>query len=84
MKEGFTDSDPGSSREKHPAKVTIVQYENVEDAVWDGEALYAQWDRDTGEFVIRGAADIKKYAGGATSAAPSSSRSTRTTSSALS
>ena len=35
-------------------KVTIVQYENMEDAVWDGEALYATWDKDTGEFVIRG------------------------------
>ncbi len=62
MKEGFTDSDPGSSRGKHPAKVTIVQYENVEDAIWDGEALYAQWDRDTGEFVIRGTADTNTYA----------------------
>lgn len=35
-------------------KVTIVEYENAEDAVWDGEALYASWDRNTGEFVIRG------------------------------
>ena len=35
-------------------KVTIVEYENAEDAVWDGEALCASWDRDTGEFVIQG------------------------------
>jgi hypothetical protein len=38
-------------------KVTIVEYENAEDAIWDGEALYASWDRDTGEFVIRGTTD---------------------------
>jgi hypothetical protein len=40
-------------------KVTIVEYENAEDVVWDGEALYASWDKNTGEFVIRGASDSK-------------------------
>ena len=43
-------------------KVTIVEYENAEDAVWDGEALYASWDRNTGEFVIRGAANSRSCA----------------------
>ena len=43
-------------------KVTIVQYENLEDAVWDGEALYAKWDRSTGEFVIHGDGELKANA----------------------
>jgi hypothetical protein len=43
-------------------KVTIVEYENAEDVVWDGEALYASWDKNTGEFVIRGAADSRACA----------------------
>jgi hypothetical protein len=43
-------------------KVTIVQYENMEDAIWEGEALYASWDKDTGEFVIRGDTTSQGYA----------------------
>ncbi len=43
-------------------KVTIVEYENMEDSIWEGEALYASWDRATGEFVIRGGTDSQTYA----------------------
>jgi hypothetical protein len=52
--ESFTSGDLSDVGERHTMKVTIVQYENMEDAAWDGEALYASWDKDTGEFVIRG------------------------------
>jgi len=45
----FTTGDLSDAGERRTMKVTIVQYENIEDAVWDGEALYASW-----EFVIRG------------------------------
>lgn len=42
-------------------KVTIVQYENMEDAVWEGEALYASWDKESGEFVIKGNTTTQAY-----------------------
>jgi hypothetical protein len=48
-------------------KVTIVQYDNAEDALWEGEALKASWDNDSGEFVIRGDADNRAFAGVMTS-----------------
>ncbi len=50
-------------------KVTIVQYDNAEDALWEGEALSASWDSDRGEFVIRGDADNMACAGIVTSLA---------------
>ncbi len=62
MKEDFTLGDPGNSGEGRSTKVTIVQYENQEDVAWEGEALYASWDKGTGEFVIRGDTDTKTYA----------------------
>lgn len=34
-------------------KVTIVQYDNMEDALLEGEALMASWDGERSEFVIR-------------------------------
>lgn len=34
-------------------KVTIVQFDNAEDALLEGEALMASWDNERGEFVIR-------------------------------
>lgn len=62
MKEDFILGDPGNSGEGRSTKVTIVQYENQEDVAWEGEALYASWDKGTGEFVIRGDTDTKTYA----------------------
>jgi hypothetical protein len=62
MKEGFTEGGSESPSERHPMKVTIVQYENQEDVAWEGEALYARWDRDTGEYVISGNVDTRKCA----------------------
>ena len=50
-------------------KVTIVQYDNAEDALWEGEALNASWDSDRGEFVIRGGANYRACAGVVTSLA---------------
>jgi hypothetical protein len=62
MEEDLTQGSPESADVKRDTKVTIVQYENMQDSLWDGEALYAQWDRDTGEFVIRGDTDTRKCA----------------------
>lgn len=62
MKDFFSRLNSGNSSEKHPMKVTIVQYENKEDVAWEGEALYATWDKNTAEFVIRGDTDTKTYA----------------------
>ncbi len=42
-------------------KVTIVQFDNVEDAVLEGEALMASWDSERGEFVIRGDKDGQAF-----------------------
>jgi len=50
-------------------KVTIVQYDNAEDSLWEGEALNASWDGDRGEFVIRGSTHNRAYAGVVTSLA---------------
>jgi len=62
MREGFTGGGSESYSERHATKVTIVQYENKEDVAWEGEALYARWDRQTGEYVISGDVDAGKCA----------------------
>jgi len=62
MKEGFTEGGSENSKERPATKVTIVQYENQEDVAWEGEALYARWDRETGEYVISGDTDTGKCA----------------------
>ncbi|MBE0481324.1 MAG: hypothetical protein IBX68_10135 [Dehalococcoidia bacterium] len=44
-------------------KVTLSEIEETNDTVWEGEALKALWDRETGELVIRGKNDTKALAG---------------------
>jgi len=44
-------------------KVTIVQLDDTEDVLLEGEALMASWDNEKGEFVIRGDRDNQGYAG---------------------
>ncbi len=44
-------------------KVTIVQLDNTEDVLLEGEALMASWDNEKGEFVIRADPDNQGYAG---------------------
>jgi len=44
-------------------RVTIVQFDNIEDALLEGEVLMASWDSDRGEFVIRGNMDDKGFTG---------------------
>ena len=34
-------------------KLTIVEFEELEDSVWQSEALTAAWDKERNEFVIR-------------------------------
>ncbi len=43
-------------------KVTIVQLDDTEDVLLEGEALMASWDNEKGEFVIRGDPDGQGYA----------------------
>jgi len=38
-------------------KVTLSELDNMEDTLWEGEALTASWDSDRSEFVIRGDMD---------------------------
>lgn len=35
-------------------KATISEFDNVEALLWQGEALSADWDSASGEFVLRG------------------------------
>jgi len=44
-------------------KVTIVQFDNPEDALLEGEALMASWDNQRGEFVIRADTDNQGFTG---------------------
>jgi len=44
-------------------KVTIVQFDNMEDALLEAEVLMASWDGERGEFVIRADKDIQAFAG---------------------
>ena len=44
-------------------RVTIVQYDNMEDVLLEGEALMASWDSDMGEFVIRRDRDDQAFTG---------------------
>lgn len=63
LRKGFTNVNTSNpEEERRTMKVTIVEYENMEDSIWEGEALYASWDRGTGEFVIRGGTDRQAYA----------------------
>ena len=48
-------------------KVTIVQFDNMEDALLEGEAIMASWDNERGEFVIRGGKDNQAFASVVTS-----------------
>ncbi len=43
-------------------KVTIVQLDDTEDVLLEGEALMASWDNEKGEFVIRADPDNQGYA----------------------
>jgi hypothetical protein len=44
-------------------KVTIVQLDDMEDVLLEGEALMAKWDNEKGEFVIRGDRDNQGFTG---------------------
>jgi len=44
-------------------KVTIVQLDNMEDVLLEGEALMAKWDNEKGEFVIRGDRNNQGFTG---------------------
>ena len=44
-------------------KVTIVQLDDTEDVLLEGEALMASWDNEKGEFVIRGDRDNQGFTG---------------------
>jgi len=50
-------------------KVTIVQLDDMEDVLLEGEALMASWDNEKGEFVIRGDRDNQGFTGVVTSMA---------------
>jgi hypothetical protein len=50
-------------------KVTIVQLDDMEDVLLEGEALMASWDNEKGEFVIRGDRDNPGFTGVVTSMA---------------
>jgi len=44
-------------------KVTIVQLDDMEDVLLEGEALMAKWDNEKGEFVIRGDRNNQGFTG---------------------
>ena len=44
-------------------KVTIVQLDDMEDVLLEGEAIMARWDNEKGEFVIRGDRDNQGFTG---------------------
>ena len=49
------------TRQSIKMKATISEFDNLEATLWEGEAISADWDSETSEFVLRGKAGEDEF-----------------------